>query len=177
MVSCLCPCRRPVISGLGLDVLVFVVVSPVSLVAVAAAVRPRVRLAAVAAARDALHAQLVVAVVGVRLAAPVSVVVSLVSRVAAVAAARPRVRLAVVAASLDVPHAQLVERSELARRDALLVAPDRDLFAQQVAVAEPGPELVPVARLGPYARLAPGTSVPSRDPMPDSHASSWPNQA
>ena len=159
MASCLCPCRRPEISELRLD-------APVSRVAVVAVVRPRVRLAAVAASLDAPHAPLAVVVaLAVRLAAPVFVVVFLVSQVAA-AAVRPRVRPAVVAVSLDAPHAQLVVAMHAvaepapasavpAQRDVRHVAPDRDLAAQQAVVVELEPALAPVARLCPDARLAP----------------------
>lgn len=139
--------------ALGVPVSV-VVVSPVSQVAAAAA-RPRVRLAAVAAEQDALHAQLVV--VPLAVAADAAVVPDALHARLAVA------RRAAVAAAAAVP----------ARHDELHVAPHRGLFAQQAvaaAVLELAP--APVVHLGPCARLAPGISVPSRDPVPGLHASS-----
>jgi len=156
MVSCLCPCRLVISEPERLDVPVSVVVSPVSQVAVAAVARQRVRLAAVAASLDALHAQLEVAV-GVLPAVPHVVVVDV-----------------AVAVVLRVVVAGAAAAAALVGRDVLHVAPDRDLFAQQAVVVglEPVLELVARLCLDPDARLAPGASVPSRDPTPDSHASS-----
>ena len=184
MVSCLCPCRR-LVKVVRLGVVVSAVVAAVRVAQADYQVAP---VAAVVA--DAVHAEPVVTSPELVLCEPVAAVARLadyqVAPVAVVvrhaALALPRVHPAAAVAPV-APDVQLAQHEPDAR---CAVAAGVARFLHRVAVVRPRAAALPVVAVplfvlpaaearcldpDPGARLAPRTSVPSRDRGQDSRAS------
>ena len=166
-----------------------VVLAPQDAVEVAHAVLVRQDAAAVG------HAVLAASSPGLVLYEPVAAVVAVElprdAAVAVVAVALPRVHLAAAVALVALVVRLLLRQPNVQRAAAgavrclhrvhrVAVAPQHEPAAVPRLAVVPRLAAVPLFVLpqeevprGPDARLAPGTSVPWRDPAPDSHASPW----